>query len=432
MKHLDRDPAVHARLFGLVDRAHATGANPFDDFELPFGNLLTDQRIWHAASITNLGPGSVPNVAFPCYGAPVDATPSPFPRDRWPRISADMARWLTRCARTFSDASEQEVRETLQRLLGARVTWTCEGLSGTRDALERCVLIELDGDAHVVVELPGAVAAWVVERALGGDAQLRTLDGGLGLADDVWFGVLAYVASRVAASVPGSLHVRDVRRGGPASASACCAGLRVSVDDTQHWLHARIESATPQSATPCTRINAALLPVLRSVPMELSVQLTRSIRLPVRDMTGLQLGDVIELARGALTRIDDRYAGDVHVRVRGASNVIAIARIADDRYEVRSKLSTEEPMVTTTPRDPLANANELAPVAEAPLDICVELARFTLPLSDIAAIGVGDVLSTGRPIGEQVTLRIGTRAIAIGELVNIDGAIGVRVTALAK
>jgi flagellar motor switch/type III secretory pathway protein FliN len=59
--------------------------------------------------------------------------------------------------------------------------------------------------------------------------------------------------------------------------------------------------------------------------------------------------------------------------------------------------------------------------------VTVELARFTLSLQQLAELREGEVLLTGRPLGESVTLRAGGRVLASGELVDVDGEVGVRV-----
>ena len=64
---------------------------------------------------------------------------------------------------------------------------------------------------------------------------------------------------------------------------------------------------------------------------------------------------------------------------------------------------------------------------DAPIEVVVEVARFTLPLEELAALRTGEVLTTGQPIGEQVTVRASGQAIARGELVDVDGQIGVRI-----
>ncbi|MDH5670814.1 MAG: FliM/FliN family flagellar motor switch protein [Myxococcales bacterium] len=65
---------------------------------------------------------------------------------------------------------------------------------------------------------------------------------------------------------------------------------------------------------------------------------------------------------------------------------------------------------------------------DAPVELCIELSRFTLRLEELASIEAGEVLSSGRPIGERVTLRAGDQPLAHGELVDVDGEIGMRIT----
>lgn len=69
--------------------------------------------------------------------------------------------------------------------------------------------------------------------------------------------------------------------------------------------------------------------------------------------------------------------------------------------------------------------------ADAPIAVSVEIARFSLPLAELSAVQVGEVLTTGRAIGERVSLRAGDRVLATGELVDVDGEIGVRILELA-
>jgi flagellar motor switch/type III secretory pathway protein FliN len=67
---------------------------------------------------------------------------------------------------------------------------------------------------------------------------------------------------------------------------------------------------------------------------------------------------------------------------------------------------------------------------DAPVEVCLELARFTLPLQELARLAVGDVLQAGCAVGAPITLRAGGKALARGELVVVDDEVGVRVTEL--
>lgn len=67
-------------------------------------------------------------------------------------------------------------------------------------------------------------------------------------------------------------------------------------------------------------------------------------------------------------------------------------------------------------------------VLEAPLVVRIEIGSVSMQAREWAALRPGDVLATGRRIGEPVVLRVGGRTLAKGELVDIDGELGVRVT----
>ena len=74
---------------------------------------------------------------------------------------------------------------------------------------------------------------------------------------------------------------------------------------------------------------------------------------------------------------------------------------------------------------PEADLSQLA--GDAPIELCLELARFTLPLDELGALRPGEVLATGRPVGARVALSAGGRTVARGELCEVDGEIGVRI-----
>lgn len=68
-------------------------------------------------------------------------------------------------------------------------------------------------------------------------------------------------------------------------------------------------------------------------------------------------------------------------------------------------------------------------VAELPVTVEVELARLDLSLGALAGVEPGAVLTLPVDRRGEVALRIGERLFARGELVDVDGAIGVRITA---
>jgi flagellar motor switch/type III secretory pathway protein FliN len=66
-------------------------------------------------------------------------------------------------------------------------------------------------------------------------------------------------------------------------------------------------------------------------------------------------------------------------------------------------------------------------VGEVPVVVRVEIGVAEMRARDWAEVGRGDVIALGRKIGEPVTLRVGGVTVARGELVEIEGEIGVRI-----
>ncbi len=73
----------------------------------------------------------------------------------------------------------------------------------------------------------------------------------------------------------------------------------------------------------------------------------------------------------------------------------------------------------------------LAGVGDAPVTLSLELASFELSVAELAALRPGEVVASGVPIGEAVRLRAGSTVVATGELVEVEGEVGVRLIELA-
>lgn len=71
-----------------------------------------------------------------------------------------------------------------------------------------------------------------------------------------------------------------------------------------------------------------------------------------------------------------------------------------------------------------------ARTAELPVVIEVELARVEVPLAELARLEPGAALPLAIDRHGVVTLRVGERAIGRGELVDVDGTVGVRILTL--
>jgi type III secretion system YscQ/HrcQ family protein len=100
--------------------------------------------------------------------------------------------------------------------------------------------------------------------------------------------------------------------------------------------------------------------------------------------------------------------------------------------------SGEEEFTNPEMRNPLAESGALDDRMDAgdllgdiPLQISVELARVPVTADQVVALRVGQVLELHRAPGEPVDLSVNGKVIARGELVEVEGQLGVRILSLA-
>jgi flagellar motor switch protein FliN/FliY len=71
---------------------------------------------------------------------------------------------------------------------------------------------------------------------------------------------------------------------------------------------------------------------------------------------------------------------------------------------------------------------EIAHIAEVPIEIEVQLDRRWMKLSDILALETGSIIEMNRSAGENIDVFIGERLTAFAEIVIIETTMGVRIT----
>ncbi len=77
-----------------------------------------------------------------------------------------------------------------------------------------------------------------------------------------------------------------------------------------------------------------------------------------------------------------------------------------------------------------ANPTLTEALLDAPIVVRVEVGAVSMTVREWAKLGPGDVIETGRRIADPVVLRVGGREVARGELVNVEGELGVRIQEL--
>jgi flagellar motor switch protein FliN/FliY len=72
----------------------------------------------------------------------------------------------------------------------------------------------------------------------------------------------------------------------------------------------------------------------------------------------------------------------------------------------------------------------LGRLADVLLEVTVELGRTTVPIGELLALDEGGVIKLGQPVTHPVDLLVNGLATARGEIVVVDGRLGVRITEL--
>jgi len=153
-----------------------------------------------------------------------------------------------------------------------------------------------------------------------------------------------------------------------------------------------------------------------------------------RQLEGLALGDVWlpgagawvagEPALSAGLLVPARSCRGIPVRVQAGRTVLG-AEVVGVPEDVSPEAAVPEAMETQMSQE----ESELEQVVgETPVVVRLELGSVEMSAAEWAALRLGDVLASGRRLEEGVSLRTGGREIARGELVEIEGEIGVRIT----
>jgi type III secretion protein Q len=265
----------------------------------------------------------------------------------------------------------------------------------------------------MAVELDPGLASALVDRVLGGEGEGET--GGLSSLER---GVLAYLFARAASALEPRARLLHVLTSAAALHRALegehfvlwpirveLAGL---VGIVRLWLPERAPRVRAMVARGPTAITLRVLAGLAT--------------LSAADLASARPSDTLILDRGKLALRSTGPEGEVRVRV-GDSTLGFSARLREGRLTMLERWKDEgEPMSDEDTR------NFAAQLAVVPTAVVAELASFSVPLGDLAGLVPGEILRTGAPIGSNVSLRVGGRVHARGELVDVEGEIGVRIT----
>jgi flagellar motor switch/type III secretory pathway protein FliN len=230
------------------------------------------------------------------------------------------------------------------------------------------------------------------------------------------------------AGLIGALAVETARRSGIATRllGAPPVGEEALMVDVTLLLDGRPFSLSVFVVGAATIVEEPRLEQLGDLTLRLPL-VVGSVALDRQELLGLELGGALLLDEGA------------HIDVEGVGFGVLVGPQNERgiRVEVRpnGRLvvgETTEARLSVERDNPSQNEGETLTdvLLETPVVVRVELGAVSMSAREWARLGAGDVIETGQRIAEPVVLRIAGREVGRGELVNVDGQVGVRIQKL--
>ncbi|MES1185103.1 MAG: FliM/FliN family flagellar motor switch protein [Myxococcales bacterium] len=230
------------------------------------------------------------------------------------------------------------------------------------------------------------------------------------------------------AGLLGALAIETARRSGIATRllGAPPVGEEALLVDVTLLLDGRPFSLSVFVVGAATIVDEPRLEQLGDLTLRLPL-VVGSVALDRQELLGLELGGALLLEEGASIDVDGVGFG-VLVGPHGERGIRVEVR-PDGRLVVGE---TTEARLTVERDNPSQNEGETLTdvLLETPVVVRVELGAVSMSAREWARLGAGDVIETGQRIAEPVVLRIAGREVGRGELVNVDGHVGVRIQKL--
>ena len=357
---------------------------------------------------------------------------APFPWHALPRVAAAHVDAVGRVRRAHPAVLARDVAGQLSSLIGHSVEITVRRVAvGRANPGTRGDVVTLsNGDITIAVELEAELSLAITSLLAGG--KLPRIARGRSVEAEVLgaiAGVLQWLARNVGLDVAlASDMVSD------------CVLLDVTVSVGVLRTAARVALAIPELDRSLTTAEA--LRRLDNTPLSLPVVIGSGVGRAI-ELFDCVAGDVVVVDhRGcavvAATRTNGACAEAVAPDAAGHHRI----RVQEGRLDLAAPTTPNEEARAMTPLPDDTGATMQLPalddtahaprfgdeLAELPLGVRVELGNVTLTAREWAAIATGDVLVLDTRVGDPVSLRVGGKIVARGELVEVDGAIGVRIT----
>jgi type III secretion system YscQ/HrcQ family protein len=141
---------------------------------------------------------------------------------------------------------------------------------------------------------------------------------------------------------------------------------------------------------------------------------------------GFELGD-----EGQPRREPGPDSDEASEALQGQADAPGEDESLDESEEEMGEEATQHQREEAAVADGDAQSEGLELLNDIPLHIAVELARIPASAEDVIALKVGQILDLNRVPGEPVELSVQGKVVARGELVEVEGHLGVRILSLA-
>ena len=296
-------------------------------------------------------------------------------------------------------------------------TGICLALGSQDGALE----VDLEIDRDLAVTLVGAVVGHPARTANPHARVDWELEGAVAA-------IVCKVLRRAhgASESLGLLGPGSLRRASGERLLQLCGTILVG-DDA---FSVRVTARKRPSAAPAMPSPRELLISLGDLVLSVPAVVAAAVAQPA-EIDALAYGDVFLPGKGwTVTRASGARSS--------LSGTVTVAAPAHDRGIIAKLGSSGELVVVGPGASPLDteipmenpkadNAAICDAVLEAPVVVRVELGAVSLTAREWASLGPGDVIPLGKRVAEPAVLRIAGIQVATGELVEIEGELGVRI-----
>ncbi|MCX7806985.1 MAG: type III secretion system cytoplasmic ring protein SctQ [Deltaproteobacteria bacterium] len=377
----------------------------------------------------------------------------PYPWHALPRISRKEFEMLKGAIALFSIEHLENALRSLcfplpaPKLTGIRLDWTAAGPIHPSDSPSLCAVALERAQVPLALECEPLLVFQAVQHIVFG----REIEAALGALSWLEQGVFAFWLAPMAQHI--GCQVVDVIE----SEKELVEWLKdppwvvwtFTLQTTQQSSWMRLWMGDPKSAQPIPPLPPHLPESWKHIGVSL-VALVGHCQLPQREIEELEEGDILlpeslfaplQPSQGNWSEVELRTPGgtySMHLE-RVESGWMLRAAYPNKRqkgilFSLADK-SSSQPIDTMDQKEPQSDAQQNPTALDAPpslsdlpIEITIEIGRFELRLEELVQMIPGRLINLGVPLGREVELRAGSRPIAKGELVEIEGELGIRIT----